>query len=480
MLLRQTLLYLPAQVIGPVFQFVSILVWTHFLSPASLGVFALVMAAQELAYTATLFWFSLYTMRYHDATRADADRRRFLDTELAVLAASAVASIVLVLALAGAVETAWTVPVILASLAHIVTRGVVAHLTDRARAEHDTLTYTSLQIIWPVLGLAFGALLAFVVGGSVSAILWGYTIAQALAIAVAALRLEFGRNPFALDRAMVRAAIRYGLPLLGGGVFIWLAINGLRFVVEQQSGAAAVGLITVGWMLGYRAMSFAAMLVTAGAFPLAMRRARERGIEAGQQQLERNGVLLLAALLPASAGLWLVAGPLVRLTVAEPFQAMTMNILPMSILAGAFRVYRIHFAEQIFLLSEQTVIPLGNDIFDAAASLTGAVVGLAVGGLSGSITGAAAGALASLLVTSAIAWRMHRYTVPPLDMAKLFGATVVMSAAVMSLPRLPDVASITISVAAGVLVYAAALAALYPDARRGTLEMVRDAARRLA
>ena len=480
MLLRQTLLYLPAQVIGPVFQFVSILVWTHFLSPASLGVFALVMAAQELAFTATLFWFSLYTMRYHDATGAPAGRRRFLDTELAVLASSAVASVVLVLALAGVVETAWTAPVVLASLAHIVTRGVVAHLTDRARAEHDALTYTALQIIWPVLGLAFSALLAIVLGGSVAAILWGYTLAQMLAIAVAALRLEFGRNPFALDRDMVRAALRYGLPLLGGGVFIWLAINGLRFIVEQQSGAAAVGLITVGWMLGYRAMSFAAMLVTAGAFPLAMRRARERGIEAGQQQLERNGVLLLAALLPAAAGLWLVADPMVRLTVAEPFQAMTMSILPMSILAGVLRVYRIHFAEQIFLLSEQTFIPFCNDVFDAVASLTGVAIGLALGGLSGSITGAAAGALASLLVTSAIAWRMHRYAVPPLDVAKLSVATVIMSVAVASLPSLPDLASIMFSVAVGTLVYAAVLAALYPDARRGTLEVVRNAARRLA
>ena len=58
MLLRQTLLYLPAQVVGPVFQFVSAVVWTYYLPPAEMGAFALIGAAQELVYLALLFWFS--------------------------------------------------------------------------------------------------------------------------------------------------------------------------------------------------------------------------------------------------------------------------------------------------------------------------------------------------------------------------------------------------------------------------------------
>ena len=54
MLLRQTLLYLPAQVLGPIFQLISAFAWTHFLAPGEMGVFALVSAAQELAFAAAL------------------------------------------------------------------------------------------------------------------------------------------------------------------------------------------------------------------------------------------------------------------------------------------------------------------------------------------------------------------------------------------------------------------------------------------
>jgi len=85
MLLRQTILYLPAQIVGPLAQFLSVILWTYFLSPQEMGTFALITAAQELAYTAIVFWFTLYTVRYFDKTATTADKNTFLDTERGVL-----------------------------------------------------------------------------------------------------------------------------------------------------------------------------------------------------------------------------------------------------------------------------------------------------------------------------------------------------------------------------------------------------------
>ena len=46
--------YMPAQLIGPLFQFIAAVAWTHYLSPGEYGVLAYVMAAQELAYLVCL------------------------------------------------------------------------------------------------------------------------------------------------------------------------------------------------------------------------------------------------------------------------------------------------------------------------------------------------------------------------------------------------------------------------------------------
>ena len=52
-----------------------------------------------------------------------------------------------------------------------------------------------------------------------------------------------------MSKDMIRVAFGYGMPLVVGGLFVWLANNGLRFVIEHTEGTAAVGLVTVGWVL---------------------------------------------------------------------------------------------------------------------------------------------------------------------------------------------------------------------------------------
>lgn len=474
MLVRQTLLYLPAQVLGPLFQFISILAWTHFLSPVEMGVFALVVAVQELAYVATTFWFTLYTMRYHDPAASPDAKRTFLDTELMVLAAASLATVGIMLLLPLTTGVPWSLDLSLAAIAYAITRGLVTHLADRARTEHDTMTYSVLQISWPVLGLAFG--MALVVWGRADAVhvLWGYTLAQAFSLIIAFARLEFGRNPQHFARAAIAKGFDYGLPLLIGGIFIWMANNGLRFVVEMRESAAAVGLITVGWGLGLRVAAFAAMLVTAAAFPVAMKRAREEGMAAGQAQLERSGILLLAVLAPAAAGLAAIGEPFITLVVAEEFRATTIAVLPWAILAGAIRNIRIHFAEQVFLLHERTRVPLWNDAIDAVLSLAGVAVGLWLGGLPGAVAGAAAGAAVSLIVTLLAGWSAYQFTLSFDAVWRIALATLAMVGAVALMPVEAAPLSIAAAIAVGGAAYTATLATVYPDLVRKLAGLIRS------
>ena len=412
MLYRQTLLYLPAQALGPALQLVSIVAWTYFLGAQEMGVLALVTAAQELVYTASLSWFSYFTMRYHDSSGSKEERQRFLNTEAgALLAASLVAALSVPL-LAWTIEAKWTPGLIAATLTYTVSRGIATQLADRARTAHDALSYSILQIVWPLGGLLLGLALVALWKSTAEAVLWGYAIAQIAAIAAALIRLDIGRHPFALDRNALRQGLVYGLPLVAGTALIWVASNGLRFVVDAMQGAAAVGLMTVGWGLGQRASAFAAMLVTAAAFPLAMRRAREEGFESGQAQLVTNGVLLFAALAPVTAGLWAITEPLVGLAVAAPFREITTEVLPLALVGGAVRNFRMHFGEQVFMLHARPTIPLYNDLFDAFATLGLAALGLTFGGIAGAVAGAAIGATLSLAVTLYCGWLWYGFTLP--------------------------------------------------------------------
>ena len=64
MLLRHTLLYLPAQFVGPLFQLVAMIVWTHVVDEHTLGIITLVTATHELLQIGFLAWWSQYSLRF--------------------------------------------------------------------------------------------------------------------------------------------------------------------------------------------------------------------------------------------------------------------------------------------------------------------------------------------------------------------------------------------------------------------------------
>lgn len=472
MLLRQTVLYLPAQLLGPLLQFVSAIVWTHFLSPHEMGVLALIVAAQELIVAGTLSWFTFYTVRYYDVDAPREARLCYLNTENAVFAGASFAALAIILTLPLFITADWSFGLVAAAAAYTISRNLATHLTDRSRAERDTLTYSLHQILWPLLGLIFGIAFVWLFEPTASVVLAGYATAQILTLAITSLRSSFGQKLTEVSRDVARQAFRYGFPLLVGAVLFWVAGNGLRYVVEFKEGAAAVGLITVGWGLGLRAANVAAMLVTAAAFPIAVAKARSSGIDAGQQQLTRNGVLLMAALVPAGVGLWIISDPLVTLVVAEPFREITAAVLPFATLAGVARNLRVHFASHVFVLRENAKIVLLNDGIDAVATIAGAAIGLWAGGLVGAVIGATAGAALSLVIDFALGGIIYHFHMPWADLLRISTAAAVMGLVVGALPQSPSVFYLALAVGLGAMVYALCLAALFPEVRQALLEIL--------
>src|SRR3569623_3559628 len=97
MLLKNTLLYLPAQVIGPFSQLIAMIVWTHLVDEPTLGVITLVTATHELLQIVFLAWWSQFALRllgrYHDTN----DVARFYRTENTVLLGSCLLQSMIVL-----------------------------------------------------------------------------------------------------------------------------------------------------------------------------------------------------------------------------------------------------------------------------------------------------------------------------------------------------------------------------------------------
>lgn len=485
-MLRQTLLYLPAQLLGPLAMFVATVAWTHLLDAATYGVVAYVLAAQELVYMLTIAWWSLYVLRFR-AGMDDDRRQRLAVADNAVVVGAAVVQAVIAAPLLAMLDTTVTVGLFLAATSMFVTRSLLTHYSEIARSEEAILTYTVAQLAGPLAGTLASFLVIALLEASATAALAGIALVQAVGLAVVAWRLGVAARLALPDRDVLGGAIAYGLPMLATGGFSWVATNGIRLAIDEIAGGAALGLFSVGWGLGQRVATVAAMLLTAAAFPLAVRLFESGDREGALKRLADNGSLLFALLAPTTAGVALVARPLAELMIAEPFRAATVAILPLAVLAGGLRNQRSHFADQAFLLHAATARLIPLTLIEGVGCVAGTVIGLGLGGdgLGGLVAatlgctiGTALGAAATFLV----AIRDHGLRPQWGAWGRILIATAVMAAGLAPIPWPGGVLGLSLEITVGAGLYAAALAMFFPAERRWTVARLRTlvASRRAA
>jgi O-antigen/teichoic acid export membrane protein len=198
MMIRHSLLYLPAQVIGPAMQLVAMVAWTHLVSDQTLGVITLVIATHELLQIGCLAWWSQFALRFFGRYQGPGDADRFARTENAVLAASvAVQGIIVTVVVLTVVapDAGWSL--IAASIAYVVSRTLTLYVSERARVSHQIGIYSVQQILGPTAGFAAGWIMVAWIAPAPEFVLAGYAVAQfaAVVLVIPFLKLRFRLSP---------------------------------------------------------------------------------------------------------------------------------------------------------------------------------------------------------------------------------------------------------------------------------------------
>jgi O-antigen/teichoic acid export membrane protein len=462
MLLRHTLLYLPAQIVGPLFQLIAMIVWTHVVDEHTLGVITLVTATHELLQIAFLAWWSQYALRFFGRYQDKGDALRFYRTENAILLVSVILqSIIVIAVLLLVIAPDAKTGLLAATVGYVITRTLNLYIGERARVRHQIWVYSIQQIVGPSIGFVVGLVLIKLIGQSAEWPLAGYALAQLAAAIIVLPKIGYSRIFWPLDREIVNHALHYGIPLIIGGALGWVGLNASRFIVNEMSGVAAAGLFAVGYGLGQRAAAVAAMLVTAAAFPLAVKSMEQSGSKVAMRQLADNSALLIAILVPSITGIFVLRAEIVHLLIATPFQQVTLAVLPLSALAGAIRSLRAHFVDQAFLLHNRTRLMIVVAAIDAAVTVVLTPFFIQYWGLVGAAGATVLAAIAAAIVSSAIGFSKLGLTLPFKHLVPIALATTAMAALLGHLPEARSVVALAGHIATGAVIYLALLVLLY-------------------
>lgn len=353
MLIKQTLLYLPSQLLSPLAQFMSILLWTYYCDSVTIGIITLITTQQELIRTVIMGWWSHFALRFINDDKLSAQGMAASNVGV-VFFASLLQLVAAYLTFLYIFSDDGNIYHLIVTVAFIVFRSINQHNVNLAAAKNNALAYNILSLCGPVVGLVIGIILLDFFGDDALYPLAGYALGESLGVLYSLYKAKQYLSPFKMSQTILLASMKYGLPILISGALAWVALNISRYIIESKMGLAAVGSYAVGFGLGQRAAGIAAMLVTSAALPLAISVMQKQGKAKAMQQLSDNFTLLMAVMFPALVGMYAVNDLLVKLLIAPEFWDVTLDILPYSILSGGLFAIIYNYLNHYFIVAEKT------------------------------------------------------------------------------------------------------------------------------
>lgn len=241
--------------------FVLVPVYTHRIPPGEYGVLELLNRTQDILGLAVMSGLSAAALAFFQFESAHPERKKkvFSTAFLGILANGALVCLLL-FPFAGSVSQhlfgndAWTWAVriflILIPFEVLFQIGLVS-----LQAEFRSLHYVTLSLARFGLGLTLNLILVLWLRWGIQGILIA-TLVHTCLPALFITLYTFARSGWAFEWELWKEMMRYGLPFIPGGIFLFILNSGDRYFLNLFHGAQAVGLYAVSYKLGY-ALTFA-------------------------------------------------------------------------------------------------------------------------------------------------------------------------------------------------------------------------------
>ncbi|MFN2468631.1 MAG: polysaccharide biosynthesis C-terminal domain-containing protein [Gaiellaceae bacterium] len=469
--LRDFVTYLPTQIIPAIAGFLVLPILARQLAPTELGVLAIAQTLITLSWIVSAQWLGNAIMRELPASRASGELQIFSATLLrglgiaALLLAVVSAGLALVGLFAEAIGD--NLMLILAAAAGLVLHNVALTLfasSLRPRA------YVAVDVLGRTGGIALGVVLVFE-GHKVHGYLLGVAVASCL---VGALGLwagwPRGGSSAPGTRTDVRAWALYGAPLAIGTVAVFALLLIDRYLLAALKDTAAVGVYSVGAVLGDKAVVIPTFAFFTAARPLLVTAFERDGRVEVERLMRAYTRIVLLIGLPVVAMAAATAGDLVPLLAGgdyEEFYEPAAAVVP--IVAGGSLLYALsRVGETGLVVAKRTRPFVAAAGFALTVNIVANVILIPPFGIKGAAIATPIGNLALLLAVQFYARRHATWRFPYRTLVRGALAAGAGYGAARLAMELADsgLARVALAAAAGGAAYLAGLALL--GERRGS------------
>jgi O-antigen/teichoic acid export membrane protein len=336
---RHSLVYGLGGLLSRILAVLLLPLYTHYLSPADYGrIETLIAAVTVLTIVLRLGISSAFFRFWFDATD-DTGRRTVLRTSFWFTMGAATAGLAVGVALAPQISDllfgdTGDADLVRAAFVLLWAQMNYEQLTAVFRVEERSTAYVLASLANVLVTVGTTVLLVVVLEEGPLGVLVG-NLSGTLLVYAALLGYRREQLGLELDRPLLRAMNRFGLPLVPTALFLWLTNFGDRFFLVKLADAAEVGLYSVGVRIA------SAMVLLLTAFRLAWPAFAYSIEDEGEARRTYAFVLTYLTLVAswAALGLGLLSPWLVDLLAADAFADSSRVVAPLAFAAVAFGAY---------------------------------------------------------------------------------------------------------------------------------------------
>lgn len=466
MLLQHTAFYFLARGLPGLINFLALSVYTRLLVPDEYGRYALALATVSLASAVLFQWIQLGLLRF--LPRHAGHEERLLSTILAAYLMMVAVTGGIGLAVYGLLGPGPWQAILPVALVLLWVQGWFEINLQLLSSQLEPMRYGILAGARATLALAVGGILAWA-GWEARAPLWGLVVGGAAAVLVFTEGAWKSVRYKHVDRGLLQELARYGLPLGVTFVFSFVISTSDRYLIAWLIDEKSVGMYSAGYDLGQFSLGVLMMIVNLAAYPIIVRALENEGVEAARNQLKRQGLLLLAIAVPATAGFIVLAENISAVLLGTEFRISAASILPWIACAALVGGIKAYYFDLAFQLGKHT---MGQVQVVMMASLVNIALNLAwipSHGLLGAAWATLVAYAVGLLLSTWLGRRHFKLPGMPMHGIKVLAATALMVAAIWPVHEQQGAMALLGQVLLGGGCYAAALWILNPGDLRAAV-----------
>lgn len=456
-MLKHTLLYMAAFALPGLLGFFSFGIYTRLLTPVEYGVYSVGVSMAFLIGNICYGWIRFSIARF----QAEAHETNFIPFALACFAATTIL-VAPVVGGGGILLFGEAAFVVLAILAMAVAQALFEITQEMRRARHQSGAFARSTIGRSLLSFSISVTLAYVYARG-AMLLVG--IAAGFAVMASTFFVSQGRwsetRPEAqrsLEGGLIRRFLRYGMPLALSGLVFSGNSTLVRILVGGVLGAEAIGHFGAALDVTSQLCGILAGSVTSIMGPMAIAAFRKGGAALAQQELRSGVVLFLGILIPAMAGVAVVAHPFAEVISGSAFEDTIGALLPLLVLSRGLNVFAQYYLHLGFQLVEK---PIRQVVCGGATLVTNVLLNLALTryfGLMGAVWALVIADLVGVIVSLILLRPVFAMPLPGRQIGLILVSTVVMALSCVFLQETMRGASaathLAVTIPAGILVYA--------------------------